>query len=142
MQSGSFYTGFTWSCKGLAVVLVGGYVSLQIFPSILPYVALLSRYQLEFFDSLSCSKNTYMLHLIICICKSIFIYPEYLFSLWYFLSEIHLFFPGEGKFPFSHPKSAPWCLVLNLDYWVHLIDIERKPRKRLVGCLVAAIMIV
>ncbi|THU61760.1 hypothetical protein C4D60_Mb07t26690 [Musa balbisiana] len=41
MQGSRIYAGFTRLCKGLAVVLVGGYVLLQIFPSILPYVVLI-----------------------------------------------------------------------------------------------------
>ncbi|XP_074591359.1 rhomboid-like protein 19 [Curcuma longa] len=47
-MSSSFYTGFTRLCKGLSVILIGGYVLLQIFPSILPYVALIPSRTIPF----------------------------------------------------------------------------------------------
>ncbi|CAD5175395.1 rhomboid-like protein 19 [Musa acuminata AAA Group] len=46
--SSSFYTGFTRLCKGLAVILVLGHVLLQIFPSALPYVALIPSSTIPF----------------------------------------------------------------------------------------------
>ncbi|CAD5187195.1 unnamed protein product [Musa acuminata subsp. malaccensis] len=50
LQTGGsrFHAGFTRLCKGLAVVLVGGYVLLQIFPSILPYVVLIPSRTIPF----------------------------------------------------------------------------------------------
>ncbi|XP_042452206.1 rhomboid-like protein 19 [Zingiber officinale] len=47
-MSSNFYTGFTRLCKGLSVILIGGYVLLQIFPSILPYVALIPSRTIPF----------------------------------------------------------------------------------------------
>ncbi|WOL08082.1 hypothetical protein Cni_G16834 [Canna indica] len=48
LQASSFYTGFTKLCKGLAVVLVGGFALLQIFPSFLPYLALIPSRTIPF----------------------------------------------------------------------------------------------
>jgi hypothetical protein len=41
MQKGSFFTGFTKLCKGLAVVLFLGHISIQLFPSAATYLALI-----------------------------------------------------------------------------------------------------
>lgn len=42
--SGSF-TGFTKLCKGLAVVLIGGHILVQLFPAVVNYLALIpARY--------------------------------------------------------------------------------------------------
>lgn len=40
-MSSNMYTGFTRLCKGLAVVLVGGHIVVQILPSALSYLALI-----------------------------------------------------------------------------------------------------
>lgn len=40
-MSMSMYTGFTRLCKGLAVVLVGCHIVVQILPSALSYLALI-----------------------------------------------------------------------------------------------------
>lgn len=44
----NFFTGFTRLCKGLAVVLVSGYIAVQIVPSILTYVALIPARTIPF----------------------------------------------------------------------------------------------
>lgn len=44
----NLFTGFTRLCKGLAVVLVCGYIAVQIFPSILTYVALIPARTIPF----------------------------------------------------------------------------------------------
>lgn len=44
----SFFTGFTRLCKGLAVILVAGYVLLQVFPSAVTYVALIPARTIPF----------------------------------------------------------------------------------------------
>jgi hypothetical protein len=41
MQKGGFFTGFTRLCKGLAVVLFLGHISVQLFPSAATYLALI-----------------------------------------------------------------------------------------------------
>lgn len=41
MSSGNMYTGFTRLCKGMAVVLVGGYIVVHIVPSAISYLALI-----------------------------------------------------------------------------------------------------
>lgn len=41
MSSNSLFTGFTRLCKGLAVVLVGGHIVVQILPSAVSYLALI-----------------------------------------------------------------------------------------------------
>ncbi|XP_008785299.1 rhomboid-like protein 19 isoform X1 [Phoenix dactylifera] len=47
-RGSSFFTGFTRLCKGLAVILVGGYVLLQIFPTAVNYVALIPARTIPF----------------------------------------------------------------------------------------------
>ncbi|KAL0298671.1 UNVERIFIED_CONTAM: Rhomboid-like protein 19, partial [Sesamum radiatum] len=37
----SIYTGFTRLCKGLAVVLIGGHIVVQIMPPAVSYLALI-----------------------------------------------------------------------------------------------------
>lgn len=44
----NLFTGFTKLCKGLAVVLVSGYIAVQIVPSILTYVALIPARTIPF----------------------------------------------------------------------------------------------
>ncbi|KAL0340753.1 UNVERIFIED_CONTAM: Rhomboid-like protein 19 [Sesamum radiatum] len=44
----SIYTGFTRLCKGLAVVLIGGHVVVQIFPSAVSYLALIPAKTIPF----------------------------------------------------------------------------------------------
>ncbi|CAK9152246.1 unnamed protein product [Ilex paraguariensis] len=44
----SLFTGFTRLCKGLAVVLVGGHIVLQIFPSAASYLALIPAKTIPF----------------------------------------------------------------------------------------------
>ncbi|KAL4556673.1 hypothetical protein LXL04_034828 [Taraxacum kok-saghyz] len=44
----NLFTGFTRLCKGLAAVLVCGYIAVQIFPSILTYVALIPARTIPF----------------------------------------------------------------------------------------------
>ncbi|KAI3508669.1 hypothetical protein L1887_23678 [Cichorium endivia] len=44
----NLFTGFTRLCKGLAVVLVSGYIAVQIVPSILTYVALIPARTIPF----------------------------------------------------------------------------------------------
>ncbi|KAL7582497.1 hypothetical protein Lser_V15G44341 [Lactuca serriola] len=44
----NLFTGFTRLCKGLAVVLVSGYIAVQILPSILTYVALIPARTIPF----------------------------------------------------------------------------------------------
>lgn len=44
----SLFTGFTKLCKGLAVVLVCGYIAVQIVPSIITYVALIPARTIPF----------------------------------------------------------------------------------------------
>ncbi|XP_059459250.1 rhomboid-like protein 19 [Corylus avellana] len=44
----SFYSGFTRLCKGLAVVLVGGHIVVQLFPSAIAYVALIPARTIPF----------------------------------------------------------------------------------------------
>ncbi|KAI8563848.1 hypothetical protein RHMOL_Rhmol03G0141000 [Rhododendron molle] len=44
----SLFTGFTRLCKGLAVVLGGGHIILQILPSSVDYLALIpARYDMD-----------------------------------------------------------------------------------------------
>ncbi|KAG1361798.1 rhomboid-like protein 19 [Cocos nucifera] len=47
-RGSSFFTGFTRLCKGLSVILVGGYVLMQIFPSAVNYVALIPARTIPF----------------------------------------------------------------------------------------------
>lgn len=45
LKGTSFYSGFTRLCKGLAVVLIGGHIVVQLFPSAINYLALIpARY--------------------------------------------------------------------------------------------------
>ncbi|GAV67707.1 DUF1751 domain-containing protein [Cephalotus follicularis] len=44
----SMYGGFTKLCKGLAVVIVGGHLLVQILPSLLPYLALIPARTIPF----------------------------------------------------------------------------------------------
>uniref|UniRef100_A0A1D1XS99 Transmembrane protein 115 n=1 Tax=Anthurium amnicola TaxID=1678845 RepID=A0A1D1XS99_9ARAE len=44
----NFFSGFTHLCKGLALVLVGGYALLQIFPSAVNYLALIPATTIPF----------------------------------------------------------------------------------------------
>ncbi|KAJ9545479.1 hypothetical protein OSB04_025186 [Centaurea solstitialis] len=44
----SLFTGYTRLCKGLAVVLVSGYIAVQIFPSLLTYLALIPARTIPF----------------------------------------------------------------------------------------------
>ncbi|XP_071711440.1 rhomboid-like protein 19 [Rutidosis leptorrhynchoides] len=46
--SANMFTGFTKLCKGLAVVLVCGYIAVQIVPSIVTYVALIPARTIPF----------------------------------------------------------------------------------------------
>ncbi|XP_031106050.1 rhomboid-like protein 19 [Ipomoea triloba] len=48
MSSGNTDTGFTRLCKGMAVVLVGGYTVVQIVPSALSYLALIPAKTIPF----------------------------------------------------------------------------------------------
>ncbi|XP_019193223.1 PREDICTED: rhomboid-like protein 19 [Ipomoea nil] len=48
MSSGNMNTGFTRLCKGIAVVLVGGYTVVQIVPSALSYLALIPAKTIPF----------------------------------------------------------------------------------------------
>jgi len=41
MQGSNFFMGFTRLCKGLAVILVAGYILLQFFPATVTYLALI-----------------------------------------------------------------------------------------------------
>ncbi|KAH7662376.1 hypothetical protein IHE45_15G130400 [Dioscorea alata] len=41
IQGSNLFSGFTQLCKGFSVILVGGYVLLQIFPSAATYLALI-----------------------------------------------------------------------------------------------------
>lgn len=47
-MSSNMYTGFTRLCKGLAVVLVGGHIVVQILPSALSYLALIPAKTIPF----------------------------------------------------------------------------------------------
>ncbi|KAJ3683848.1 hypothetical protein LUZ60_014075 [Juncus effusus] len=47
-SGGSFFTGFTRLCKGLAVILICGFVFIQIFPSALIYLALIPSRTIPF----------------------------------------------------------------------------------------------
>ncbi|KAF5467139.1 hypothetical protein F2P56_016997 [Juglans regia] len=44
----SFYSGFTRLCKGLAVVLLGGHIVVQLFPSAITYLALIPARTIPF----------------------------------------------------------------------------------------------
>ncbi|KAL3652161.1 hypothetical protein CASFOL_001842 [Castilleja foliolosa] len=44
----NFYTGFTRLCKGLAVVLIGGHIVVQILPSAVSYLALIPTKTIPF----------------------------------------------------------------------------------------------
>ncbi|KAG6734501.1 hypothetical protein I3842_01G275700 [Carya illinoinensis] len=44
----SFYSGFTRLCKGLAVVLLGGHIVVQLFPSAISYLALIPARTIPF----------------------------------------------------------------------------------------------
>ncbi|KAL3650028.1 Rhomboid-like protein 19 [Castilleja foliolosa] len=44
----NFYTGFTRLCKGLAVVLIGGHIVVQILPSAVSYLALIPAKTIPF----------------------------------------------------------------------------------------------
>lgn len=45
---GSLFTGFTRLCKGLTVVLIGGYAVVQIFPAAISYLALIPARTIPF----------------------------------------------------------------------------------------------
>ncbi|XP_028782113.1 rhomboid-like protein 19, partial [Neltuma alba] len=44
----SLFSGFTRLCKGLAVVLVGGHIAIQVFPSAVAYLALIPARTIPF----------------------------------------------------------------------------------------------
>lgn len=45
---GGLFTGFTKLCKGLAVVLVGGHIAVQLFPPVVTYLALIPARTIPF----------------------------------------------------------------------------------------------